>query len=114
MKKMMFLVLMLTIFLVGCGKKEDENNYEKLMLDNAKIYYEESGRKIFFDTTGQRVNQNMVNFVVYLSNLKNANKYGGNFDLTGLETCADETMISFELDQETLEIKTHEFVNKCK
>jgi hypothetical protein len=113
MKKMIFLVLMLTVFLVGCGKKE-ENNFEELMLNNSTIYYEELGKKIFFDTTGQRVNQNMVNYVVYLGDLKNANKYGSDFDLTGLETCADETMISFELDQETLEIKSHEFVNKCK
>lgn len=113
MKKLVFLVMISVLFLVGCTSS-NEVDYEKLMVDQAKVYYEEEGKKLFQDSTGKRINENLNNYIVKLSDLKNANKYGRNFDLTGLENCTDETEVQFEIDKETVEIKSYEFINKCK
>ena len=114
MKKVLLLMVFVLIFAVGCGKKEETNNYESLMLAQAKKYFELNGKQLYEDLRGDKTNVNLGEYFVTIKELKNASNYGQSFDLTGLEKCSEETTMKMMIDSETLEVSKHEFINKCK
>lgn len=100
MKKNILLITLI-LLLVGCGNKV---NYKEVMLKYAKDYYE----TYMSGVNGQDINE------VSLKALKEANKYGKEYDLKNLEKCDDDSYINIIVSKDTKKIKKYEYHLNCK
>lgn len=100
MKKNILLIL-LVMTLVGCGNKVD---YKEEMRKYATDYYE----TYMSGVNGQTVNE------VSLKALKDANKYGKEYDLENLKKCDDDSYVNIILTEDAKKIKKYEYHLNCK
>lgn|SRR5574344_2155724 len=95
-------VALVSLLMVGCGKKID---YEAIMKKQATTYYE----KYMTGVVGVTAHK------VTISMLKNANKVvDAKFDVDKLKKCDDESSVTIVLDSDGKKIKSYEFDMNCK
>lgn len=97
------IVCIITLLLVtGCGGKA---NYESIMEEYAKDYYETYMRAV----QGQDKNE------VSIHSLKNVNdKVGKKYDLSKLKKCKNTSYVTIIVDRKTRDIQKYEFHLQCK
>lgn len=100
MKKYILFITMM-ILLIGCNSKVD---YKEEMRKCAKDYYE----TYMTSVNGQNVNE------VTLKALKEANKYGKEYNLKNLKNCDDDSYINIIVEKNTKKIKKYEYHLNCK
>lgn len=101
MKKTIIILFLSMILLSGCNDKEEV--YKNLLKEHSKVYYEK-----YMIGVG---NQTQAEITIEM--LKNANKYDGKFDLSGLSKCDDSTNVVLNLNKEK-QIIDYNFNLKCK
>ena len=100
MKKNIVILLVGCFLLVGCNNKEEV--YKELLQEYAETYYNNYMSGVD--------NQNRAE--ITLKMLKVSNEYNGEFDLSKLDKCADETTVILNLDANK-KIIDYEFELKC-
>lgn len=108
MKKGLIVSLaLISLFAVGCGKSKEEKakEYEKVMGDYAKNYFE---TYILNNVEGLDIPE------ISIQNLKDANNFGSNYDLSKLEGCTNESKARIILDATKRGIDRMEFEMNCK
>ncbi len=108
MKKGLIITLaFVSLFAVGCGKskKEREKEYQQVMEEYARNY---------FETYILNVVEGLDVPEITIQNLKDANEYGSNYDLSKLKDCTDESKARIILDETKRGIASVEFEMNCK
>lgn len=101
-KLMLFSLALVSLTVVGCGKKI---NYEEEMKTVATAHYE----KYMKGVTGVDAH------TVTLKVLRDTNKQGvTKYDLKKLEKCEDDSSVTLVLDKDKKEISKYEYNMKCK
>lgn len=106
MNKMLIISLALvTIFAVGCGKKEKMSSYEKAMDEYARDYYDKYMKSV-----------NGINEpTIYLSNLENAvNIKGDSYDMSRFEGCERSSSAIIHTKKDSKEIDSVELHMECE
>ena len=89
------------VFFTGCTSKQEQ--YEQLMEEYAKQYYEQGMKQIEGLTVPE----------VSIKDLKNVNKQGQSYDLSELESCSDDSYVKIILKEGTKEIESFEHHLSC-
>ena len=105
MKKLTILLVMLSsaILLTGCGDKKAD--YQKTLEEYAKNYYDTYLKGYVVGVDAHRVD---------IAALKTANEdAGGNYDLTKLKDCKDDTTVIINVDEDG-NITGYDYELNCK
>ena len=100
MKKILVIMVFGVILFSGCANKEDK--YKDILKEYSKVYYERYMSGVD--------NQNQAEISVEM--FKVANEYGGEFDLSKLDKCDNETKVTLTLNEKK-EIIDYTFDLKC-
>ena len=101
MKKMVLGISILTILLTGCGKKEAQ--YEKIMLEHSKQYFEN-----YMSTLNLDIAEITVKMLEDANNEVNAG-----FDLSKLNNCSKESKVELHILKETKAVESYSFEMYC-
>lgn len=102
MKKMIIIILSLTLLTACTNKKEEQ---KEIMREYAKDYYE----NFMMGVDGQTKN------TISIKALKIANeKAGKNYDLSKLEGCDESSYVNVVVTKEDRKIKKYEYYLNCK
>ena len=108
-KTLVFSLALVSLLMIGCGgksKEEKAKDYEAVMEQYARNYYE---TYILGHVEGLDVPE------ISIESLQNANENGGaNYDLSKLSGCTNDSKVSLILAENKRDIKSVEFSMNCK
>ncbi len=115
--KKVFLVLVLgmVVFVTGCTN-DKKNNYEVILKEYADEYFETYAAPYLKETSKDGKEIFMMDiYEVTVGNIRNVNRNGGgNFDLTKIKACTDESRVDLLIDRDTSTITQYEYYLDCE
>lgn len=110
MKKFLIIsVAILSLFMVGCGKKSDKKD------EKVEKKYEEAMEKFAEDYYIKFMNKYLTTPIVTLKDLRAIKKSGyADYDLSALDKCQDSSYTEIELEETTNKIIGYKHHLECK